>query len=440
MTRWLADRPIRLRLTVTYAALFLAAGTVLLTVAYGLVAHSLSSGANASATSNASSAAATSNTPASSPSAAEQDANANANAVAKLKAYCEQLHVSGRLEKQTLQDCENTFKAGAAAGTSDQSSRTLNSLLTYSVISLGALTGLSGLLGWIIAGRALRPVAVITDAARRASDRHLGERLAMAGPKDEIRRLAEAFDEMLDRLDRSFTGQRRFVANASHELRTPLAVIRTAIDVTMAKPARTSAQLESMAGEVRDGVRRAEATVSALLALARSDQPVTAAEPADLATAVEDAVDLASTRIRAAGLSVETALDPAPVSGDAVLLDRMAANIVDNAIVHNVRGGSLRIRTGRIGGRAFLEAENTGAVIPDDLVPGLFEPFRRLDERTRSDSGVGIGLSIVAAVAAAHHGDVSARARADGGLTVRIELPATDGGGSGPKTEGSDRR
>jgi len=436
--RWLADRPIRLRLTVTYAALFLAAGTVLLTVAYGLVAHSLSSGANASATSNASSAATTSNPPASSPSEAQQDSDANA--VAKLKAYCEQLHDSGRLEKQTLQDCENTFKAGAAAGTSDQSSRTLNSLLTYSVISLGALTGLSGLLGWIIAGRALRPVTVITDAARRASDRHLGERLAMAGPKDEIRRLAEAFDEMLDRLDRSFTGQRRFVANASHELRTPLAVIRTAVDVTMAKPTRTPAQLESMAGEVRDGVRRAEATVAALLALARSDQPVTAAEPTDLATAVEDAVDLASARIRAAGLSIETTLDPAPVSGDAVLLERMAANIVDNAIVHNVRSGSVRVRTGQAGGRAFLEAENTGAVIPDDLVPGLFEPFRRLDERTRSDSGVGIGLSIVAAVAAAHHGDVSARARAGGGLTVRIELPTTDGGGSGPKTEGSDRR
>jgi len=435
--RWLADRPIRLRLTVTYAALFLAAGTVLLTVAYGLVAHSLSSGANASATSNASSAATTSNPPASSPSEAQQDSDANA--VAKLKAYCEQLHDSGRLEKQTLQDCENTFKAGAAAGTSDQSSRTLNSLLTYSVISLGALTGLSGLLGWIIAGRALRPVTVITDAARRASDRHLGERLAMAGPKDEIRRLAEAFDEMLDRLDRSFTGQRRFVANASHELRTPLAVIRTAVDVTMAKPTRTPAQLESMAGEVRDGVRRAEATVAALLALARSDQPVTAAEPTDLATAVEDAVDLASARIRAAGLSIETTLDPAPVSGDAVLLERMAANIVDNAIVHNVRSGSVRVRTGQAGGRAFLEAENTGAVIPDDLVPGLFEPFRRLDERTRSDSGVGIGLSIVAAVAAAHHGDVSARARAGGGLTVRIELPTTDGGGSGPKTEGSDR-
>jgi len=435
--RWLADRPIRLRLTVTYAALFLAAGTVLLTVAYGLVAHSLSSGANASATSNASSAATTSNPPASSPSEAQQDSDANA--VAKLKAYCEQLHDSGRLEKQTLQDCENTFKAGAAAGTSDQSSRTLNSLLTYSVISLGALTGLSGLLGWIIAGRALRPVTVITDAARRASDRHLGERLAMAGPKDEIRRLAEAFDEMLDRLDRSFTGQRRFVANASHELRTPLAVIRTAVDVTMAKPTRTPAQLESMAGEVRDGVRRAEATVAALLALARSDQPVTAAEPTDLATAVEDAVDLASARIRAAGLSIETTLDPAPVSGDAVLLERMAANIVDNAIVHNVRSGSVRVRTGQVGGRAFLEAENTGAVIPDDLVPGLFEPFRRLDERTRSDSGVGIGLSIVAAVAAAHHGDVSARARAGGGLTVRIELPTTDGGGSGPKTEGSDR-
>jgi signal transduction histidine kinase len=234
--------------------------------------------------------------------------------------------------------------------------------------------------------------------------------------------------------------RRDFVANASHELRTPLAVIRTAIDVTMAKPTRTPAQLESMAGEVRDGVQRAEATVAALLALARSDQPVTAAEPTDLATAAEDALDLASARIRAAGLSIETTLDPAPVSGDAVLLERMAANIVDNAIVHNVRGGSVRVRTGLIGARAFLEAENTGAVIPDDLVPGLFEPFRRLDERTRSDSGAGIGLSIVAAVAAAHHGDVSARARAGGGLTVRIELPTTDDARPGWRTEGSDPR
>ena len=408
--RWLANRPIRLRLTVTYAALFLAAGAVLLAVAYGLVAHSLSS------------AAAASNTPSSPPSASQQDANA----VAKLKAYCEQLHDSMRLDKQTLQDCESTFKAAAAAATSDQRSRTLNSLLAYSVISLGALTCLSGLLGWIIAGRALRSVAVITDAARRASDRHLGERLALAGPNDEIHRLAEAFDEMLDRLDRSFTGQRRFVANASHELRTPLTVIRTAIDVTLAKPTRTPAQLESMAGEVRDGVQRAEATVAALLALARSDQPVTATEPTDLATAAEDALDLASARIQTAGLSVETALDPAPASGDAVLLERMAANIVDNAVVHNITGGWVRIRSGQHGARVFLEAENTGAVIPEELVPGLFEPFRRLDERTRSDSGAGVGLSIVAAVAAAHRGSVSARARAGGGLTIRIELPAGD--------------
>ena len=280
-----------------------------------------------------------------------------------------------------------------------------------------------------MSGRALRPVRVITEAARRASERNLSQRLALGGPADELTELADTFDGMLDRLDRAFAAQRRFVGNASHELRTPLTMMRTAIDVTLAKPGRTVRQLEDMAVRVRRSIDRAEVMVDALLALALSDRGLDGAEPADLATMAEDALDASSAAIERLALRVEARLDPAEVTGDPQLLERMVHNLVDNAVRHNEPSGWIRLRTGAAAPGGCLHIANSGPFVPDDAVPGLFEPFRRMAARTGSRDGVGLGLSIAASVAAAHGGRVAALSQPGGGLDITVALPGRTGPG-----------
>jgi signal transduction histidine kinase len=278
-------------------------------------------------------------------------------------------------------------------------------------------------------------VHAITGAARRASEENLGERLALDGPPDELKELADTYDAMLARLDAAFASQRRFVANASHELRTPLTVMRTAIDVTLAKPGRTPAQLEDMAAEVRGAVDRAEALIEALLTVARSDRGTAAVEPADLAVLAEDALDAAAPAIRAGSLRLETSLQTAPTQGDLVLLDRLVANVVDNAVRHNAAGGWIQVATGTRDGRAYLTVTNGGPVIAEDVTPLLFEPFRRLGDPAGSVPGTGLGLSIVRSVATAHQGTVAARSRPAGGLDVTVLLPGVPAGMPGRATE-----
>jgi len=264
---------------------------------------------------------------------------------------------------------------------------------------------------------------VITETARRASEQHLGERLALTGARDELKELADTFDGMLERLDAAFATQRRFVANASHELRTPLTVMRTAIDVTLAKPSPTVQRLEDMAARVRRSIDQAESMVDALLTLAVSDQGEVSSEFTDLATWAEDAIDAATADIGRLGLRVETKLDPAETTGDPLLLERMIWNLVDNAIRHNEPGGWIRLRTGTSDATVYLEIANSGPLIPDDAVPSLFEPFRRMEGRTGIGDGVGLGLSIAQAVATAHGATVSAHGQPDGGLVISVVVP-----------------
>ena len=335
--------------------------------------------------------------------------------------------------------CENTAEQSlngvSKASLEDQRSRTLARLLDYSLAVLAALVFGSAWLGWIVAGRALRPVHAITAAARRASEENLGERIALAGPDDELKELADTFDAMLGRLDAAFASQRRFVANASHELRTPLTVMRTAIDVTLAKPGRTPAQLEAMAVEVRHAADRAEALIEALLTLARSDRGTGPREPLDVAVLAEDALDAAAAAIRARPVTVQTALEPAPAVGDPVLVERLVTNLIDNAVRHNVPDGWVQVATGTREGMAFIDVANGGPLIPPELVPSLFEPFRRLSDRAGSPDGMGLGLSIVRSVALAHRGHATARPRPAGGLEVSVWLPAVLG--AAPHAAGS---
>jgi signal transduction histidine kinase len=284
----------------------------------------------------------------------------------------------------------------------------------------------SGGLGWVMAGRVLRPVRSITAAARRASERHLGERLALTGPKDELKELADTFDEMLERLDAAFAVQRRFVADASHELRTPLTVMRTAIEVTMAKPARTPEQLEAMAAKVARSAAQAEALIEALLTLAASEQAPASPELVDLATAAEDAVDSAAARAGQLGLHIDTDLAAAPAYGNRLLVERMVGNLVDNAVRHNIRGGWISIRTGTGDHQARFEITNSGPGVPEELVPALFEPFRRVETRTSVHDGTGLGLAIVRSIGTAHGARVEAHSLPAGGLGILVTMPLAD--------------
>jgi signal transduction histidine kinase len=315
------------------------------------------------------------------------------------------------------------YYAGSTAAFQAQRQRALADLLVFSLVGLGVMTVASGGLGWFMSGRVLRPVRVITGTARRASEQHLGERLALTGARDELKELADTFDDMLERLDAAFATQRRFVANASHELRTPLTVMGTAIDVTLAKPSPTARQLTDMAVRVRRSIDRAESMVEALLTLAVSDQGKLSTEFSDLATWAEDAIDAAAPEIERLDLRVDALLDPAETTGDPQLLERMIWNLVDNAVRHNEPGGWIRLRTGSRDAAAYLEIANSGPFIPDDALPSLFEPFRRMAARTGVRDGAGLGLSIARSVLTAHRATVTARSQPAGGLDISVLIP-----------------
>ena len=389
---------VRTRLTLLYAGLFLVGGLVLLGPTFALVSHSLSSSVPIQKTQFGID------------PKLREECNAPVNAL------------PNKSPNPLVARCKKAVQAGAIDAAEAQRTQTLDNLHLYSLIGLGVLTLVSGGLGWVVSGRVLRPVTVITDTARRASEQHLGERLALAGPRDELKELADTFDAMLDRLDVAFTSLRSFVANASHELRTPLTVMRTALEVTLAKPSYTPEQIALMAAKVRRSIDQAEHTIDALLVLANSDQGLTSREYVDLSTAAEDAMDNVAHSVSEHHLDVEVDLLQAEVTGDRVLLERMVANVIDNAVLHNTDGGWIRLRTGAGKGRAFLDIANSGSFVPEMRIPSLFEPFQRGEDRASGRKGAGLGLSIVRSVVQAHNASVDATSLPEGGLRVRIEL------------------
>jgi signal transduction histidine kinase len=298
----------------------------------------------------------------------------------------------------------------------------LHRLRIQYAIALAAMTLLSVLLGWLVAGRVLRPLQQITATARRVSQDTLDERIALEGPRDELKELADTFDAMLERLSGAFASQRRFVANASHELRTPLTVMRTELEVTLADPDATNAELRTMAEAVHDAMDRTERLVQSLLTLARSEGAVTRRDPLDLASAARLALGHAARDAEAAGLAVTADLHPAPVSGDRRLLESLVANLVENAVGHNRPGGRVSVTTSSREGRSTVEVVNDGEVIDAAVLPTLLEPFQRIDRGARGD-GAGLGLSIVRSVAQAHGGAVALAACPDGGLRATVTLP-----------------
>jgi signal transduction histidine kinase len=377
----------RSRLTLLYTALFALGGATLVLVTYLLVAHTL-------------------HTPASTA------------LPPTVQAAIDQCIKVGGSDPVAMDKCTKLYANGVQSGAEAQRTITLQDLLIYSLVGLAAVTLLAAGAGWMVAGRILRPVHQLTAAARAASEQNLSHRIALQGPRDELRELADTFDLMLDRLDRAFTSQRQFIANASHELRTPLTVMRTAMDVVLAKREPTRAELVSMTAEVRRAVDHTERLIEALLILARNDQARALTDPLDLAAVAEDALDGRTPD----GLTVSSTLERAPVTGAAVLLERLVTNLLDNAERYNVAGGSIEISTGAEDGSAVLRVVNTGERVPSDMVQRLFLPFTRLTDRTRHD-GFGLGLTLVSSIAAVHGGTVAAIALPTGGLDISVRLP-----------------
>lgn len=279
-------------------------------------------------------------------------------------------------------------------------------------------------LGWLVAGRVLRPVRTMTATTRRISQDNLHERLALQGPNDELRELGDTIDALPARLEAAFEAQRRFVANASHELRTPLARIRPALDVAVGKPAAVP-EVIALDHKIREGLDRVDRLLESFLALSRAQRgEIAHRTDVSLAAVVDSALDLHQPEIVEKRIQVDRNLSAATLSGSPMLLARMVDNVIDNAIRHNMKSGWIRVEFENSGDLARLTVESTGTRIEEDKVRELARPFRRLAvERTDSENGVGLGLSIVAAIAAAHSGTLQLHARPQGGLRVVIELP-----------------
>jgi signal transduction histidine kinase len=304
----------------------------------------------------------------------------------------------------------------------------LHRLLVESCAALLALTAFSVLAGWWMAGRALRPVREMTDAARRLSEANLHERLAVSGPDDELKELGETFDSLLARLEAAFEAQKRFVANASHELRTPLTFQRAMIEVALADRRADAAALRHVCERVLAVGAEQERLIEALLTLARSQRGLDRREPVDLAALAGRIVAQRST---AGGgepavppVHVDSALGPAQTAGDRRLLERLVANLLDNALHHNTPGGWVTVRTETDRDLATLHVANSGPVIPPDQAEVLLQPFQRLAPPSRRRDGLGLGLSIVAAIAAAHGANLATEPRAGGGLDITVSFPA----------------
>jgi len=301
-------------------------------------------------------------------------------------------------------------------------------LLAKGLLALLAISvvGVAG--AYVVVGRALKPLHQVTQTAQRLGEETLDQRIRYTGADDEVAELASTFDAMLDRIAGSFSSQKRFVANASHELRTPLAVMRTEIDVTLADPDADVAEYRRMTTVVRDASERANFLVDSLLVLARSEaaagRRLARKVPADLATGAAAALEAAGSEVGRLNLEVDRSLAPAPVVGDPSLLDRLAGNLVENAVRYNHFNGRMWVRTGSDDSHSWLVVGNTGFEVEAVDIPGLFEPFRRGGRERTGARGSGLGLSIVRAVADAHGGAVAAKALDGGGLEVTVSLPA----------------
>jgi signal transduction histidine kinase len=324
-----------------------------------------------------------------------------------------------------LQARAQRLQAQAAAQAAHQHAAAVHQLLASSAVALAAMTVASVLLGWAVAGRVLRPLRAMTAAAQRISADNLDQRLAVPGPGDELKDLADTIDGLLDRLQAAFGAQQQFVANASHELRTPLTLAHTLLQTVLTDPRPTLAGYRATCEDVLAAGEQQEQLIEALLTLARSQRGLDHRDLVDLAAITEAAVRAREPDAARRGLAISASITTAPVLGDARLLQRLAANLIDNAIRHNIPGGRAGIQVAAGGGHPTLTVTNTGPVIPAGQASRLLQPFQRLSAHRPADGeGLGLGLSIVAAITKAHHATLTIHPGPAGGLAVEISFPA----------------
>jgi signal transduction histidine kinase len=325
-------------------------------------------------------------------------------------------------QRQLAQAVHQLAQAGPAQAA--QRASDSHQLLVNSGIALAIVAVLALLAGWLVAGRMLRPIRTITRTARRISSTSLHERLALHGPEDELKELGDTLDDLFGRLDAAFDAQRNFVANAAHELRTPLTAERTLLQVALDDPDTTNDEWRATATEVLASSDEQARLIEALLTLASTESGLDGAEPVDLAAAVTATLVDLQPEIDRLGIHVDEATTPAILEGDPLLVERLVANLLTNAVRHNVIDGRVEVVTEVREGEAVLSVTNTGPRIPPAEVDRLFQPFQRLDpRRAHHKDGHGLGLSIVRAIATAHHASISARPMPDGGLAVSVTFP-----------------
>ncbi|MFF5497082.1 sensor histidine kinase [Streptomyces aquilus] len=385
---WL--RPtIRIRLTLLYGGMFLIAGILLLSIIYLLAANALNVGS-------------------------DLPFKVVTGTVSSESCNITSTQLPAADLNHALNECVN-----------EQRQHALDNLLSRSLLALLGLAIIAFAFGYAMAGRVLSPLGRITRTARAVAGSDLSRRIELDGPDDELKELADTFDDMLERLQRAFTAQQRFVGNASHELRTPLAINRTLLEVHLSDPG-APVELQQLGKTLLATNERSEQLVEGLLLLARSDNQIVERKPVDLAEVAEQAVDQVHAEAEAKGVEIRGERLSAVVQGNGVLLERIALNLVQNAVRYNVQeGGWVEVTTEVQHGQAVLVVSNTGPVVPAYEIDNLFEPFKRLRgaDRTGSDKGVGLGLSIVRSVARAHGGHIYAQPREGGGLVMRVTLP-----------------
>ena len=301
----------------------------------------------------------------------------------------------------------------------------LHAQLGASGVALALMAVIALVLGWLVAGRVLRPLRTVTAAAQQISAEHLDRRLAVEGPRDELKELGDTIDGLLGRLQDSFESQRRFVANASHELRTPLTVSRALLEMIIADPNATVESFRATCRQVLEEGEQQEQLIDSLLLLARSQRGLERRESLDLALVTGGVLQAHEADAAARGLRFEHSLQSAWLSGDQRLIERLVSNLVENAFRHNVAQGRVRVVVGTDDGHATLAVTNTGPFVPPEDVERLLQPFQRMSqERTGEHDGLGLGLSIVQAIAHAHDATLAVRAQFGGGLEVEVSFPA----------------
>jgi signal transduction histidine kinase len=391
----LPGRTVRMRLTLLYGALFLVLGAALLTITYVLVAR-------------------------------QYIGNDSIFGIG-VTAPVDESGASIPLQPGTIAPVPPVSPGVQALIVERSSEAALRELALQSGIALAIMAILSIWLGWLVAGRVLRPLRTITNTARDISASNLHKRLALEGPDDELTRLANTIDGLLGRLEDSFDAQRQFVANASHELRTPLTYERALLEVALADPNATAETFRETCERVLAAGEQQERLIEALLTLSRSQRGLDQHEPFDLAAVAADVLATRRPEAERRRLRLDTALEEASIVGDRRLGERLVANLVDNAIRHNVPAGRIEVATGTTNGHAVLSIANSGPVVPAGELDRLFQPFQRLadDGDDGQDEGVGLGLSIVQAIATAHEATLTPRARPEGGLAIEVRFPST---------------